>query len=264
METKERFFLDFQINAILQAYIYQKTINGVFLTPYTSTWLKKDTGITAPYIDTRLNETFILMLEDFLPYSPFWGKIEPLSEYLNFLYKVYIEDQRIYHLGKGVFFADYFSIKSLSISHSSLNHQLGVALLFSRAYLQYNNKKYLQVFQGIINFIEETVELWINPANSDLFYGVKKNFDGSFRFYDKDYVYVTLLDLLLTQKSFMKLHRGQKNPSIEQLTKKKIQYLSKTKFNIFSENASKAPGESIDSQKNIKKLFQEIYGEILF
>ena len=83
-DTKERFFEDFIANAILQAYLYQQQDEGMFLTPYTSIWLKKDTGITAPYVDSRLNETFAQMIRDFQEINGWFAFLEPLKANTDF------------------------------------------------------------------------------------------------------------------------------------------------------------------------------------
>lgn len=65
------FFYDLMFNAIIQFFGYRPSHNGLFLTDYTSTWLKKDYKIRAPYIDTRLNETLSLAIQDFLKFISF-------------------------------------------------------------------------------------------------------------------------------------------------------------------------------------------------
>jgi ABC-type multidrug transport system ATPase subunit len=95
-QTKERFFEDFILNAVFQAYLYQPRENGMFLTAYTSTWLKKDIGFTAPYIDTRLNETFILMLQDFQTASLYFHELEPIRDYADFFCGM-IQPKREWH-----------------------------------------------------------------------------------------------------------------------------------------------------------------------
>lgn len=255
-ETKERFFYDMMENAVLQAYMYQKNENYVFFTPFTSTWLKKETGITAPYIDTRLNETFIHMLNDFLPYTNFKNTIDPLKNYLDFLYTKFEEKKEVYVSGDGIFFPDYFKNGLKKMTHASLNHQLGTASLFYQAYKNYDDEKYINVFNSIISFISNTYKKWISE-NGDLYYGVKKE-NENLTFYGKDYVYVTLLDLLYSQVMYLE-YNGHLNTEIYKLTESKIKYLNNTSYNIFDENSSMAPGEKIDSKYQILKLLNKLY-----
>ena len=256
-QTNERFFSDMMENAILQAFLYQKNENYVFFTPYTSTWLKDDTGITAPYIDTRLNETFTNMMEDFLPYSSLKELIDPLKNYIDFLYNKFLERKEIYLLNEGVFFPDYFKENLNKLTHASLNHQLGTSTLFYKAYKQYKDEKYLYVFRSIIKFIENTNAKWINNETGDLYYGLKLE-NNEYSFYGKDYVYVTLIDLLNVQSNYIDVE-GKENFTLKQLTKKKIDYLKTTKYNIFNDDSENAPGEGINSRIQVLKLLNKVY-----
>lgn len=199
-QTNERFFYNMIVNAVLQTYMYQQNENYVFFTPYTSTWLKKDTGITAPYIDTRLNETFILMEKDFFAQTEIFSEIDPERNYINFLYNYYKKGTGIYRLGNGIFFPDYFKEGFQRITHASLNHQLGTATMFLNAYDKYKDEKYLEVFNAIMEFIKNSYDCWINKETGDLYYGIKTGLNNQYQYYDKDYVYVTLLDLLILDR----------------------------------------------------------------
>jgi hypothetical protein len=55
-DTKERYFYDMVINSITNLYIMQNKQSKLWETEYTSTWLKNEYGIKAPYIDTRHND----------------------------------------------------------------------------------------------------------------------------------------------------------------------------------------------------------------
>lgn len=258
-QTKETFFIDMINNAILQAYMYQKNENYVFFTPYTSTWLKKDTGITAPYIDTRLNETFTHMLEDFLQYSEFNSKFDPLKNYVDFLYEKWDCGGQLYEKQGGIFFPDYFKSGLKNMTHASLNHQLGTAALFYKAYERYQDEKYIRVFNSIIRFVERTQKEWLNQENGDLYYGIRNN-GNEIEFYGNDYVYVTLLDLLCVQQQYYNFNDGEFNEAIKYLTKVKLNYLKTTRYDVFDENSENAPGEKINSRQQVLKLFEKIYG----
>lgn len=258
-KTKERFYFDMMENAVLQAFMYQPEENFVFFTPYTSTWLKKDTGITAPYIDTRLNETFVHMMEDFFPYSHLGELIDPLKNYLNFLYNKFEEGNQVYREGEGIFFPDYFKENLKNMTHASLNHQLGTAILFYKAYKQYGDEKYIRVFDTIIKFIEATAQKWVKAENGDLYYGIKI-VNGKTTFYGNDYVYVTLIDLLHVQEAHMEL-KGNQNEALKNLAKLKVEYLKGTKYNVFDENSVPAPGEGVGARIQAVKMLERVYGE---
>jgi len=258
-QTNERFFYNMIVNAVLQTYMYQQNENYVFFTPYTSTWLKKDTGITAPYIDTRLNETFILMEKDFFAQTKIFSEIDPEKNYIEFLYSYYKKGEGMYKLGNGIFFPDYFKNGLPKITHASLNHQLGTAAMFLNAYDKYKEKRYLNVFNAIIEFIKNSHNHWINKETGDLYYGIKINKDSQYEYYDKDYVYVTLLDLLILQTAYIKILKCDKNKVLENLMNAKINYLRQTEYDIFNPNAKNAPGEKIDSRKQALKLYNNLY-----
>jgi len=257
LQMKERFFADIMENAIYQAYIYQDQKNGVFFSSYTSTWLKKNSGITAPYIDTRLNETFILMIQDFQKEVPGFEKLDPMKNYLDFLYEYYKSGEEVYHLGGGLFFPDYFKYGG-KLTHASLNHQLGTAIMFLNAYIKYKNDNYLEVFKLIVKFIELSADRWINPENGDLFYGVKMGQNGELIFYDKDYVYVTLLDLLIISHTLGTNFNNLYFPAINYLICMKINYLKTTEYDIFNPDSKFAPGERIDSRKKALSLYNDV------
>lgn len=142
-DTRDRYFYDFIVNAIMQAFLHQRNDKGVFYTPYTSTWLKKDTGITAPYIDTRLNETFNLMLLDFKKLYPDFDIQDNTQNYCDFLIKQ-IELNNVYKLNNGVFFPDYFKENLKNKTHTSLNHQLGIINLMLDIHKKTGKNEYLK------------------------------------------------------------------------------------------------------------------------
>jgi ABC-type polysaccharide/polyol phosphate transport system ATPase subunit len=256
-QTKERFFESFLSNAVLQAYLYQKQYNGLFLTTYTSTWLKKNTGIIAPYIDTRFNETFILMLKDLQETVSYFNTLDPMRDYVNFFYQLYKNSKNLYLIDDGVFFPDYFKHNNTSLSHTSLNHQLGIAQMLLSAWKKYSDSRYLDVFTSMIKFIDYTCHKWKND-NNDLFYSIRMDAFGNFEFFDNDYVYVTLLDLLIVQNSCVDNAFGQ-SASLDWLINVKLDFLKTTEYNIFSSNPKKASGERVDSAKLALKFYNNLY-----
>ena len=264
-QTKERFFGDFIENAIIQAYLYQKQYQGLFLTTYTSTWLKKDTGITAPYIDTRLNETFILMLVDFRKTVAWLSELEPMKEYADFFCAQYETKEQIYCINsgdsEGVFFPDYFKIGSSVLSHASFNHQLGIAQVLLRAWKMYGDKRYLDIFKKMLVFIEITCDGW-KKETGDLYYGIRINGHGDFEYFSDDYIYVTLIDLLHIQNACMEVETLGRYQYIDKLIDAKLTYLASIGYDIFSPQPKKAPGERIDSAVLALKLYNKLYGQV--
>ena len=257
-QTDERFYRNMLENAIYQAYMYQNYKYGIFLSDYTSKWLKDKTGFNSPYIDTRLNETFILSYLEFERLSGLKFIDNPLNAFAEFLYN-YSKNGNLYRTEEGVFFPDYFKENSKNISHASLNHQLSLANLMYKAYKISGEIKYLELFEKIIKFVEETRDCWINKDNGDLYYGLEQNNEGKYVYFGADYTYVTLIDLLNCQKDFLK-SKGVLNSALRILTIVKITCLMKTDYDIsFETDSLPASGELIDSKDKVLNLIREIY-----
>jgi len=254
-QTRERFFEDFISNAVIQTYLYQPQDSGTFQTTYTSTWLKKDTGVTAPFMDSRCNETFILMLNDFKKSVSWLADIDPARDYANFYCTKREQKHQIYELdSKGIFFPDYF--KENLLTHASLNHQLGIASMLLNSWKKYDDVRYFNVAREILTFIEHTQDKWIKE-NGDLYYGVKYNDNKEFEYFGNDYIYVTLLDLLLFQNAWIDFGL-ERNASIDCLMEAKLSYLKTTEYNIFADKPKNAPGERIDSVALALKLHKKL------
>ena len=108
VETKERFFYDMVINSINHLENFRNSKDTLWETEYTSTWLKKDYGITAPYTDTRHNENIALFLTQA-------GKELGIQEIENsyILYADFLSSQKergnVIETENGYYIADYFS-----------------------------------------------------------------------------------------------------------------------------------------------------------
>lgn len=138
-KNKDKFYYNMLMNSYMQLILYAKNLNGIFLSNYTSTWLKKDFGITSYYIDTRLNEYLNLTLIEFKEnYNlDFIRTFE--KEYIDFL--IARIPYTKYRTKNGIFFSDYFDINDYEIStHSSLNHQISIMNLSFIVYSIYKEK----------------------------------------------------------------------------------------------------------------------------
>ena len=82
--------------------------------------------------------------------------------------------------------------------------------------------------------------------------------NNEYSFYGKDYVYVTLIDLLNVQSNYIDVE-GKESFTLKQLTKKKIENLKTTKYNIFNDDSENAPGEGINSRIQVLKLLNKVY-----
>ncbi|MFI3210948.1 MAG: hypothetical protein R3Y64_07870 [Peptostreptococcaceae bacterium] len=256
IKDNERYFYNMLTNAIVQAFMYQKHENGVFYTSYTSTWLKKDTGIKAPYIDTRLNETFNLMIKDYKKIIDNKNIIDNTINYMNYIINYEKNGGEIYISKRGKFYPDYFKYGLKGKTHTSLNHQLGIANSMLEIYYQTNENKYLDSFLDIMYFLEDTCDSWIK-SNGDLFYGLRIQ-DRKDYFYGDDYVYVTLIDLLISQKNWKNIN-GDFNIFLNKLINSKLSYLDSNEYGIFNDNSKYASGEPIQSKNQAVRLYKEIF-----
>lgn len=258
--TGERFFESMMINAALQAHLYQKNEKGIFYTPYTSTWLKNDTGITAPYIDTKLNETFIKTENEALEFINNYPSFHTGESYCDFLCDYYAGNEPGYMQGEGFFFPDYFKQGLRCITHASLNHQVSTANLLREMFRRYNKQSYLNLFKRILTFIEESNKNWINKDTGDLYYGVRYSDGNELQFFGNDYRHVTLCDLLMMQYNCVELNLG-KYDSLTELIKSKTAFLKQTPYDVFNKACLPAPGEDIGYSETIRNLYYQLYDE---
>ena len=142
VETKERFFYDMVINSINHLENFRNSKDTLWETEYTSTWLKKDYGITAPYTDTRHNENIALFLTQA-------GKELGIQEIENsyILYADFLSSQKergnVIETENGYYIADYFSENQTKKTHVSLNHALGEMNFLLQTYKDSGNQEYL-------------------------------------------------------------------------------------------------------------------------
>lgn len=208
--------------------------NNVWLTEYTSTWLKKDYNTKAHYFDTRHNYTISIYIEEINKYL----KNKTLSEWENayddfmvFTYKLK-NGTNIYNEGKLAL--DYYSNHTGELkTHSSLNHQLAIINSLYNAYIKTKNKEYKKVADEYLNTIIAIGDKWIKE-DKDLWYEIKN--DGSFS--GTDYKTLTLEDLLYTQDLLTKIY-GKKNTQLDKFIYSKMEYLHSNGYNIESSITSK-------------------------
>ncbi|AOV08762.1 hypothetical protein [Sporosarcina ureilytica] len=214
----ERFYYDMIVNSVNYLWDFKED-TSLWETEYTSTWLKNEYGIIAPYTDTRHNENIALFLSsagDIL-------KNEALKDsYL--LYADFLSEQEdidnILRTEKGYYILDYYSDVQTKKTHVSLNHALGEMSYLFNAYQQTNNDEYLQVALKIKQAVEDIGTMWINPTNGDLWYQI----NGDYTFEGKDYDTLTLSDLATGVEYYEKLQIPYSDVHKE-LMSSKIDYL---------------------------------------
>ena len=217
--SDEKLYKALTINSLFSLYNYTPRYgkNGIWYTNYTSAWLKDSYGTNALYIDTRLNETLGYILLDIYKKDGDLKYKKAFLEYADFIVDRWTDDYYIVDNKK--LLPDYFSSYNNEPTHSSLNHQLSLVNYLYRAYEEFNDIKYYNTANDMLNNLIGFEDNWIRE-NNDLWYQVnnKKTFSGT------DYVIVTFEDLLFTQRYILK-YTGKENTIIKKLIESKIKYL---------------------------------------
>lgn len=214
----ERLYYDLLINATNYLLDY-KTDTDIWPTEYTSTWLKNDYGIKAPYLDTRHNENialFLRMVGTFL-------NDKDLQE-SDQLYGNYLVAQQtvgnVFETKNGYYILDYYAESQTKKTHVSLNHAFGEMTFLFKLYEDTGKQAYLDTALQIKNAFEDTGLAWQNP-NGDLWYQI--NGDGSFE--GQDYDVLTLTDFINVLDYYKKLNIPYDRSLYDTLIRSKIQFL---------------------------------------
>ncbi|MEG0258295.1 MAG: hypothetical protein RR595_01165 [Lysinibacillus sp.] len=218
-ETNERFYYDMLVNSVNYLFDF-KGDASIWKTEYTSTWLKRDYGIIAPYTDTRHNEKIALFLSKA-------GAIlnNPEIQSSDLLYADFLSTQEkiknILPTDDGYYILDYYSEQQTKKTHVSLNHALGEMNFLFETYQNTDEQKYLDTALSIKNAVENTGTKWINPSNGDLWYQI----NGDYSFEGKDYDTLTLEDLIRGLKNYEELQLPYDQDLYKTLMTSKIQFL---------------------------------------
>jgi hypothetical protein len=223
----ERYFYNLVVNSISDLFVY-KEVKGteIWETEYTSTWLKKPYGTTAPYIDTRHNENIAI----FLTRAARLLNIEELQK-AQTIYGDYLVDQvqqgNTIEIGDGYLVADYFSPYDSNKTHASMNHIIGGINFLLDCYAITNDPKYLEVASNIRAGVEGLGEKWIRDTG-DLWYQVNPDLT----FAGNDYEQLTLIDLLTTQQKWEDVGQ-QRSELFDKFIQSKTEYLVREKKEIY-------------------------------
>lgn len=193
-----------------------RSADGLWRTPYTSTWVGQKTQIHAPYVDTRHNGELalhVLSVSDRLAGEGIedarmlaqWA--EPFAGYLDEKARA----GQVVRAGDGFYFHDYYDDAGTTHSHVSLNHALGEMNYLLLLYEHTGNERWLDLALSIKRAVDHTGEDWIVPSG-DLHY--QMNPDGTFG--GTDYATVTLYDLRFSQTLFDRIV-GARDPVFDTL-----------------------------------------------
>lgn len=214
--TEEPLYAALVLNAVTMAEAYQSE-KGTDLWPteYTSTWLKKPYGVTAPYTDTRHNEKLGLFLRE----ASELFDLPELKE-LNVGYAEYLVDQmesgNVIEVGEHRLISDYPAVEGKKQPHASLNHALGEAYYLLKVYEQTGREEFLDTAYEIRQAIEAIGRDWIRD-NGDLWYQVNEDLTFS----GNDYPKLTYVDLNLNQEAWAKTKYGKSDVFAELIESKK-------------------------------------------
>lgn len=198
---------------------------SVWLTEYTSTWLSKDYGIKAFYVDTRHNDTVSGYLRAIAEYDKSDEIINMSRYYAKYLLDEY-NNKNYVSFKYGILPPDYFTNGSISNTHMSLNHQLSIINNLLTTYIMTGQEEYKKLALTYLETVENIGEDWIKE-NKDLYYQINSNceFDGT------DYKELTLDDLLITKNLLKQIHI-EEHDVLDKLIYSKIQYLIDINYNI--------------------------------
>ncbi|WP_240371347.1 hypothetical protein [Anoxybacteroides rupiense] len=217
-KTKERYFYDFILNSVANLLNYGAQLGKPIPTEITSTWLKNNYGITAPYYDTRFNEYIAIYLKRI-------SKLFNIPEYqdIALFYADYLLDQvekkNYIQTENGYIICDFYGNTQKKKTHASLNHSLGEMNFLLESYLETKKEAYLTAALHIKTGIEDIGDRWIKD-NKDLWYQLNPDLT----FHGTDYPLLTLEDLLKAQKNLEKVGAGR-SPVFDRFITSKTQYL---------------------------------------
>lgn len=165
----------------------------VWITEYTSTWLKNDYLITSYYVDTRHNENVGLYLYEIGVDRNNKQLINSYYNYADYLLSEY-KNSNLLKYDVGILFPDYFSKNHIKKTHASLNHQLGIINYLFDCSEKSDDKEYFDLAKQLLDTITNIGNDWIRE-DKDLWYRVNNDYS----FEGRDYETVTLRDLLETR-----------------------------------------------------------------
>ena len=201
---------------------------GVWLSEYTSTWLKKDYNTSSLYFDTRHNDNlriYFSLVNNVYKSSTLdeWEKY-----FVDFMAGTY-NLKKYNKLSYGILAPDYYTNHTNDkFTSSSLNHQLAIVNGLFEMYNKTKNTQYKDVALNYLNTIINIGENWIKEDN-DLWYEIKP--DGTMS--GTDYKTLTLEDLLTTQEYLIEI-KGEKDEMLDKLINSKVKYLNSINYNIGS------------------------------
>lgn len=215
----DRYFANLVTNSFVNLAKFKGT-KTYWETEVTSTSLKRNYGMTAPFIDTRFNEQIALFYYNSGQEFGVPNYKQPLKNYADLLVSRKEAGQIIPVNENAYYISDYFPVNQQITTHVSMNHLLGSLNILLRAYNEFQEVQYIQTATAIHNVLALEKNKWIRE-NGDTWYQMKVN--GEFE--GKDYQHLTLEDLINTYALWKDID-ATKLPLIEEMIASKSRYLS--------------------------------------
>lgn len=229
--TKDRFYYNMIVADTNYLIDMNPEQNDLWYTEYTSTWLKQNYGIVAPYTDTRHNENiaqFLVKAGDILNNAELKNKY---TIYADFLTKQEAANN-VFKTENGYYILDYFAPEQSAKTHASLNHILAEMNFLLESYALSKNEAYLNTALAINAAIQDTGREWINPKTGDFWYQLNPGNDGTYTFKDTDYPYLTLEDMLYSLELFKSLQVEYDVQLYTDLVTSKVNFIKKNEIEI--------------------------------
>ncbi|OCS87399.1 hypothetical protein [Caryophanon tenue] len=230
-ETKDRFYYNMIVTDTNYLMDMKDEGDELWYTEYTSSWLKDNYGIVAPYTDTRHNEN----IAQFLVKAGEILEDDELTEMYN-LYATFLTQQKaagnVFETANGYYILDYYAPEQSEKTHASLNHILAELNFLLESYDLSQNEAYLNTALAIKDAVEDTGLEWINEATGDFWYQLNPGENGTYTFKDADYEYLTLEDMLYSLELFKKLNIPYDVALFDTLVTSKVGYITSEEIEI--------------------------------
>jgi putative cell wall-binding protein len=239
LETASPFMRDIAYSGLYSLWRIRDE-NGLWRTHWTSTWVESETGIVAPYVDSRHNEMISVWLLDFARTMDVSPELEADLNAMALPYADFLLTRaargEVLRAGVGYFFPPYFDDVNRPNSFATLNHSLGAMRYLLLTHQATGRAKYLVTALAIRDAVRETTPGWITESG-DLWYRLK----GTGEFLDQDYRTLTLMDLHFGQQLLQDI-MGRGEPAFDTLIQSKITFLNNSAM------ASVAVADSMDRE----------------
>lgn len=225
-----------------------RSSDGLWRTNYTSMWVKSESGIVAPYVDTCHNDVFAGLGPLFANALAAHGVTtadgirEWSSPFATFL-AGRAATGNVISTERGYYFADYYDASGLAKVHASLNHNLGEMCYLMGQSGDTSATVAFQVAMNIKAAIDDSGTTWIAP-NDNMYY--QRDLAGKYSGLESPGL---SYDGLLAGQMYFQKFLGETDPVFDQLIASKKRRLGITALdrdlpvNLLPPNTGSVPTE---------------------